>query len=635
MPRDEAESSISAKPRDGKRRAAREQNPPPYGAQLRQDALWEGGNDAIPPEWEEFKMPDGRTVYQDDSLTMSSWKRPLPGVRLDYPDQVLSGCEWHVSPLGWSYFVNHNKQTTSWKKPTPERPAGSLTPECTIEGHFKSIWSLAFLGSDCNIFSTSSDDTIRQWKRDGKPVGKPLDGDGTGVGSIVISPDKTMVLSGSGGGILRLWNIRKGSMVGSPWEGHNAAVRCLDWSPNALEIASGSQDGTIRRWNPDTGRQIAPPIETNHSWVHTVRYSPQSDKFASGGDDNIICVWSMDNELLIEIKGHEATVRSLRWTKDGAHIFSSSSDTTIRKWQSVDGEELFVLQGHGRSVRSLCLMEDERHLISASIDCSVRIWDLDVKRQVGKPLLHDYKLFTLAMSPDEKYIVSAGADANIYVWSLEAALKHNDDEHSGDDGNVQPNANLEGHAAQRKDNPVARPVFEQQSSKRGLQAKYGEDFFGNGTDGASRRATLQVIPPSALDWRSLFGLLDLSPRPSNASHPIPPESRRGIFNFFSFFSGGNSGGTSEVAPARDEDRYGITPETDEEAAAAMERTSGDEANNSTQSGKPAAGTPASQRLPTQPQGPIGEVGEKGDDVNEGVSCCALIFGRRRSTSQKS
>ncbi|KAG1791877.1 WD40-repeat-containing domain protein [Suillus plorans] len=99
------------------------------------------------------------------------------------------------------------------------RPSASLAPKCVIEGHSKIIWSLACLGT-----------------------------------SLAVSPDETMVVSGSLDGRLWLWNIKKGRMVGDPWEGHNGQVRCLDWSPNVLEIASGSTDGTIRRWNSDTGR---------------------------------------------------------------------------------------------------------------------------------------------------------------------------------------------------------------------------------------------------------------------------------------------------------------------------------------------------------------------------------------------
>jgi WD40 repeat protein len=75
-------------------------------------------------------------------------------------------------------------------------------------------------------------------------VGRPWNSNGR-VRSIAMSPDESMVVSGSADGRLWLWNIREGSMVGNPWEGHNNPVRCLDWSPNAQEIASGSGDGTI------------------------------------------------------------------------------------------------------------------------------------------------------------------------------------------------------------------------------------------------------------------------------------------------------------------------------------------------------------------------------------------------------
>jgi WD40 repeat protein len=121
-------------------------------------------------------------------------------------------------------------------------------PQCIIEGHSECIWSLAFLKASCNIMSVSSDGLIRQWKRDGEPIGKSCDGGGGAVQSIAVHLDDTTVVSGSEDGRLRLWNIKEGSMIGEPWEGHDAAARCLDWSPNGLEIASGSEDGTIRRW---------------------------------------------------------------------------------------------------------------------------------------------------------------------------------------------------------------------------------------------------------------------------------------------------------------------------------------------------------------------------------------------------
>ena len=340
---------------------------------------------------------------------------------------MVPGCEWHISPHGRSYFVNHNLRTTSWKKPIPERPAGSLTPECIVEGHSECIYRLVCVGTSDNVISASRDCSIRQWTRDGKPVGKPWHSDGGPVGSIAVSPNEAMAASGSVDGNLRLWNIKEGKMVGDPLEGHKSPVWFLDWSPNGLEIASGSKNGTVKRWDPDTRRQIGPTIETGHVRVYVIKYSPQSDKIASSGEDSMIRVWSKDGKLLIEIKGHDDQVNSLCWSKDGAHIFSGSGDRTIRKWQLIDGKEVFVLRGHTNAITSICVSPNERHLVSASHDYSVRIWDLKTNQQVGDPLLHDDQLVTVALCSDG-HIASAGLDKKIYIWSLEAALKQAGDQ---------------------------------------------------------------------------------------------------------------------------------------------------------------------------------------------------------------
>ena len=339
-------------------------------------------------------------------------------------------CEWHISPLGRSYFVNHNTRTTSWTKPTPEHPPESLRPECIIKAHSNVIWSLAYLGTSRSVVSASGDGSIRHWRRDGTAIGQPWRSDGGAVGPIAVSPDETMVVSGSSDGKIRLWDIKKGRIIGDPWEGHNDDVRCIDWSPNGKEIASGSDDGTIRRWDPSTGCQIGRPVEAGQGWVYFVKYSPQGDKFASSATDGMIRVWSTggNSKLLVEITandGRQVWVESLCWTKDGTSIFSGSRDHTIRKWRSIDGEELFVLRGHTGTVRSLCLSLDGCILISASHDCSVRFWDLNTStsKPVGEPLLHDDGVRALVMSPDGQYLASGGIDKRIYLWNLEAALK--------------------------------------------------------------------------------------------------------------------------------------------------------------------------------------------------------------------
>ena len=95
----------------------------------------------------------------------------------------------------------------------------------------------------CNVMSASDDGSIRQWTRDGEPVGAPWRCYGGGVGSIAVSPDETMVASGSIDSRIRVWNIQECKMIGDPWDGHGAPVRCLGWSPDSREIATELYSG--------------------------------------------------------------------------------------------------------------------------------------------------------------------------------------------------------------------------------------------------------------------------------------------------------------------------------------------------------------------------------------------------------
>ncbi|KAG2742146.1 WD40 repeat-like protein [Suillus brevipes Sb2] len=618
-----------------------EKYPPRYGTQHRQDALWEGGNEALPPGWTEDKEEgDAKPSYWDDALFMSTEHRPLPGVRLDNSWELIPGWEWYISPLGRSYFVTNNTRTTSWEKPRPERPAGSLMPECIIKNG--SSWlnrNLACLGASGDILSVS-DVAICQWTRAGKPVGMPFDIEGGIVNTIAVSPDGLMVAGACGDGRVRLWNIKEGSLVGQPWEGNNDQVRCrcLDWSPNGAEVAGGSEDGTIRRWNTSTGRQIALPIRGSGEWIWTIKYSPQGDKFATGGNDDRILVWSKGGELLIEIKGHDGGVTSLCWSKDGAYIFSGSFDGTIRKWQSVDGKELVVIRGHTNHVTSLCLFPDGSHLVSASNDYSVRIWDLEINQQLGDPLWHDDQVDVVVMSSDGQYIASSisGPDAKIYVWSLDAAaLKRRGDDHSADGPS---NAEPKGRPVRSKDAILhaSSQVSKQQPNHRpGGLAKYGKDFWDADTNTEPRSAASPARPSFAHHWRNF---LQLSTQP-NAPQSIPLEPRRRNFNLL---RGSSSIRTVEVAAGRKKNRIYVSPPSAAEvaraeatAAAAAQHANGNQAGSSAQAGQPqpVSGTQVSQGRPTETvtQASSGGTGDTSYEVN----CCGFFFGHRRPTSHQS
>ncbi|KAG0696418.1 hypothetical protein DFH29DRAFT_879372 [Suillus ampliporus] len=144
----------------------------------------------------------------------------------------------------------------------------------------------------------------------------------------------------------------------------------------------------------------------------------------------------------------------------------------------------------------------------------------------------------------------------------------------------------------------------------------GDDFWG---DGANRTPRRSADTSSPLRWRNLFGFLHFSTRPANELLHQPRRLNAGLFPV------GKYRRPVDVAPARDEDRYGIAPESDAEAAAAMQRTSGNNADSSTAQGQAIAQAQGSQGQPMQTHDLASGTGETSYEV----SCCGFVVSARR------
>ncbi|KAG0696420.1 hypothetical protein DFH29DRAFT_1082893, partial [Suillus ampliporus] len=121
----------------------------------------------------------------------------------------------------------------------------------------------------------------------------------------------------------------------------------------------------------------------------------------------------------------------------------------------------------------------------------------------------------------------------------------------------------QGCVARPRDIFPPRLVSRQQASNRGL-AKYGDDFWGTDTNRTPCGALPLSGPLPLLRWRNLFGFLHFT-RPANTPQPIPLEPRHWNFRFFPLRIS-KQPVDSVVTPCRLEDRYGIAPESDAEAA---------------------------------------------------------------------
>ena len=82
-------------------------------------------------------------------------------------------------------------------------------------------------------------------------------------------------------------------------EGHSGEVWSVVFSPNRSRVASGSDDKTVRVWDVQTG-QCQHTLKGHSSWVRSVVFSPDGSRVASGSNDKTVRVWDVPSstELL-------------------------------------------------------------------------------------------------------------------------------------------------------------------------------------------------------------------------------------------------------------------------------------------------------------------------------------------------
>src|SRR5262249_77153 len=85
----------------------------------------------------------------------------------------------------------------------------------------------------------------------GGPALRRFEGHSGIVQAAGVSPEGRQVVSGSGDGTLRLWEVASGTA--RTLEGHARPVNAVAFSPDGRHMVSGSDDGTLRLWEVASG----------------------------------------------------------------------------------------------------------------------------------------------------------------------------------------------------------------------------------------------------------------------------------------------------------------------------------------------------------------------------------------------
>ncbi|KAK0214813.1 WD40 repeat-like protein [Armillaria fumosa] len=215
---------------------------------------------------------------------------------------------------------------------------------------------------------------------------------------------ENQLVTASGDGSLRLWDVMLHSFAIASWQEHTREVFSVDWSNLQKDtFASSSWDGTVKLWTPERPRSVA-TLQAHHACVYQALWSPhQPSVLATCSTDGTVKIFDVRAPgyapsanaftaplaaaaLTVPVSGSE--VLSLDWNKYRPWVLATGGvDKAVRVWDcrmvkmgegggAVGGACEVMLAGHEYAVRKVQWSPHNPDVLaSASYDMTCRVWN--------------------------------------------------------------------------------------------------------------------------------------------------------------------------------------------------------------------------------------------------------------------
>jgi hypothetical protein len=253
-----------------------------------------------------------------------------------------------------------------------------------LEGHVGNVHSVAFSHDGRWLVAAAGEPGLfgeaKLWNvADGSLV-KSFRGHKDALLTATLSPDGTLLATGSYDHTVLLWNVESGEPLAT-LEGHNGAVYDLAFHASGNMLATASGDRTVKLWSVPDGARLDTLKESTKE-LYALAFHPSGEQLAGGGVDNRIRVWQIHPEgrengsPLIHSKfAHEQSILRLAWSLDGKTLVSSGEDALVNVWNASDLSHRKTLESQSDWPVALALSSDASEVHVGRLDGTLEAYD--------------------------------------------------------------------------------------------------------------------------------------------------------------------------------------------------------------------------------------------------------------------
>ncbi|CAG8001433.1 unnamed protein product [Penicillium salamii] len=259
-----------------------------------------------------------------------------------------------------------------------------------------------------------------------------LSGHERSLTQIKFNSDGDLLFSTSKDKIVCAWWSANGERLGT-YSGHQGAVWTVDVSPNTTLLATGSADNTVRLWNIKTGECVK--VWDFPTAVKRVAFSPDGGRLLAVTEKRMgflgtiavldinygenLTEQAAEPSLVITCEDSKATVA--QWSFLAKYILAGHEDGSVSQYDPKTGDIVENIQIHefDSAITDLQMSPDRLSFITASKDKSAKLISAR-NLAILKTYTTDTPLNTASITPKKSFVILGGGQAAMDVTTTSA-----------------------------------------------------------------------------------------------------------------------------------------------------------------------------------------------------------------------